>query len=335
MAQVGRLWHTSNTVRIPEGERLAQRLVDNSVADVVFFANSGGEANEAAVKIARRYHTAVGRPDRYRVITFEGAFHGRSLAMIAATGYPAYLDGFGTKVDGFDQVAFGDWDALDATITPQTAAIMIEPIQGEGGLHTISREGLQRLQHVCRENGLLLILDEIQSGVGRTGKFFAYEWSGIKPNIVTVAKGIGGGFPMGACLATWSAATGMTAGSHGTTFGGNPLAMAAGDAVLDILLADGFLAQIERKARQMRKNFEQLQHEFPDLIGEVRGSGLLQGFQTSIPVGDFVTALRNEGLIALAARENVVRFAPPLVVTGKQILNACYRIATACRKIRP
>lgn len=333
--QVGRLWHTSNTVRIPEGERLAQRLADNSVADVVFFANSGGEANEAAVKIARRHHASLGRPDRYRIITFEGAFHGRSLAMIAATGYPAYLEGFGPKVEGFDQVRFGDWEALATAITPQTAALMIEPIQGEGGLRTIPPEGLQRLQQICRENDLLLILDEVQSGVGRTGKFFAYEWSGIEPDIVTVAKGIGGGFPMGACLATRDAAAGMTAGSHGTTFGGNPLAMVTGNAVLDILLAGGFLAQVERKAGQLRKNLEQLQHEFPELIEQVRGSGLLQGFQASIPAREFVAALRNEGLIALAARDNVVRFAPPLVVTGKEILHACSRVATACRKLRP
>ncbi|MEJ5022909.1 aspartate aminotransferase family protein [Ochrobactrum vermis] len=333
-AQVGKLWHTSNTVRIPEGERLAQRMVDNSFAEVVFFANSGGEANEAAVKMARRFHTTFGRPDRYRIVTFEGAFHGRSLAMIAATGHPPYLDGFGPKVDGFDQVPFGDWAALEAVITPQTAAVMIEPIQGEGGLRVIPAEGLQRLRALCDERGLLLILDEVQSGVGRTGRFFAHEWSGITPDIATVAKGIGGGFPMGACLATRRAAVGMTLGSHGTTFGGNPLAMAAGNAVLDILLNDSFMERVERRGRELRGRLDELHRLYGDLIGEIRGEGLLQGFKAGIDAGQFVTALRNEGLIALAARDNVVRFAPPLIITGKEIINACTRIEAACKALR-
>lgn len=333
-AQAAKLWHTSNMFRIPEGERLAQRLVDTSFADVVFFANSGGEANEAAVKMARRYHACLGNPERYRVVTFEGAFHGRSLAMIAATGYPSYLEGFGPKVDGFDQVPFGDWDALDSTITPLTAAVMIEPIQGEGGLRTIPPESLQHLRRICTEHNLLLILDEVQSGIGRTGKFFAYEWSRVDPDIVTVAKGIGGGFPMGACLATRRAASGMTLGSHGTTFGGNPLAMAAGNAVLDIVLAEGFLSRVERKSRQLRTQLKKLHREFPSIIGEVRGSGLLQGFQTCISASDFVESLRREGLITLAARENVVRLAPPLIVTRKQISDACSRIAAVCRTLR-
>jgi len=220
--QAGKIWHTSNTVRIPEGERLAQRLVDSTFAEVIYFANSGGEANEAAVKMARRRHAVAGRPERYRIVTFEGAFHGRTLAMIAATGHPPYIEGFGPKVEGFDQVQLDDWDALEAVVTDQTAALMIEPIQGEGGLRVVKTETLERLRRMCDERGMLLILDEVQSGVGRTGRFFAHEWSGIVPDIVTVAKGIGGGFPMGACLATRHAAEGMTLGTHGTTFGGNP-----------------------------------------------------------------------------------------------------------------
>ena len=333
-AQIGKLWHTSNTVRIPGGKRLAQRLVDNSFAEVVFFANSGGEANEAAVKMARRFHATQGRPDRYRIVTFEGAFHGRSLAMIAATGYPPYLDGFGPKVDGFDQVPFGDWEALEAVISPQTAAVMIEPIQGEGGLRVIPADGLRRLRELCDEQGLLLIMDEVQSGVGRTGRFFAHEWSGITPDIATVAKGIGGGFPMGACLATRRASMGMTLGSHGSTFGGNPLAMAAGNAVLDILLTDAFLDRVERRGRELKRRLEELHREFGELIGEIRGEGLLQGFRAGIETAKFITALRNEGLIALTARDNVVRLAPPLIVTGKEILTACSRIEAACRTLR-
>lgn len=329
--QAGKIWHTSNTVRIPEGERLAQRLVDSTFAEVVYFANSGGEANEAAVKMARRRHAVAGRPERYRIVTFEGAFHGRTLAMIAATGHPPYIEGFGPKVEGFDQVQLDDWDALEAVVTDQTAALMIEPIQGEGGLRVVKTETLERLRRMCDERGMLLILDEVQSGVGRTGRFFAHEWSGIVPDIVTVAKGIGGGFPMGACLATRHAAEGMTLGTHGTTFGGNPLAMAVGNAVLDIVQDDAFLARVLNKAVLLRRQLKRAQRVYGRLVGELRGEGLLQGFcARGVEARDFVAALREQGLIALAARDNVVRFAPPLTVTAKEIADAGARLEAAC-----
>ena len=244
--QAAKLWHTSNLYMMPEGERLAQRLVDNTFADVVFFSNSGAEANEAAIKMARKFHASNGQPERFRIVTFEGAFHGRTLATIAAGGQQKYLEGFGPKVEGFDQVAFDDLDALKAAITPETAAIMIEPIQGEGGVRPVPARFLRALREICDKNGLLLILDEIQTGVGRTGKLFAHEWSEVTPDIMSIAKGIGGGFPMGACLATAEAAKGMTVGTHGTTFGGNPLAMAVGNAVLDVVLAPGFLDHVQR-----------------------------------------------------------------------------------------
>ena len=239
-AQAAKLWHTSNLYRIPDGERLAERLVANTFADVVFFSNSGAEALEASIKMARRYHHANGQPERFRIVTFEGAFHGRTLATIAAGGQKKYLEGFGPKVEGFDQVPFDDDKALEAAIGPETGALLIEPIQGEGGVRVVPNERLRKLRRLCDERGLLLLMDEVQTGIGRTGKLFAHEWSGIAPDIMAIAKGIGGGFPMGACLATREAAKGMTPGSHGTTFGGNPLAMAVGNAVLDVVLKPGF-----------------------------------------------------------------------------------------------
>lgn len=332
--QLGKLWHTSNLVRIPEGERLARRLTDACFADVVFFANSGGEANEAAIKMARRFHTAAGSPERYRVVTFDGAFHGRSLAMIAATGYRPYLDGFGPPVDGFDQVPLEDWSALDRAITPQTAALMLEPIQGEGGLRSVTPETLRRLRAICDAHGILLILDEIQSGVGRTGKFFAHEWSGIQPDIATVAKGIGGGFPMGACLATREAASGMSAGTHGTTFGGNPLAMSAGNAVLDIVLDDAFLARVGEMGQMLREGLNRILLDHDDLVAGVRGTGLLQGLQMRAETATFVDLLRSQYLLAVPARDNVVRFAPPLTVQPGEITQAIRRIAMAADLLR-
>ena len=256
--QAAKLWHTSNLYMMPEGERLAQRLVDNTFADVVFFSNSGAEANEAAIKMARKFHASNGQPERFRIVTFEGAFHGRTLATIAAGGQQKYLEGFGPKVEGFDQVDFDDLDALKAAITPETAAIMIEPIQGEGGVRPVPARFLRALREICDKNGLLLILDEIQTGVGRTGKLFAHEWSEVTPDIMSIAKGIGGGFPMGACLATAEAAKGMTVGTHGTTFGGNPLAMAVGNAVLDVVLAPGFLDHVQRVGLFLKQRLAQL-----------------------------------------------------------------------------
>ena len=278
--QAAKVWHTSNLFQIPEGERLAKRLVENTFADVVFFSNSGAEANEAAIKMARKHHAANGHPERFRIVTFEGAFHGRTLATIAAGGQAKYLEGFGPKVEGFDQVPVEDIEALKAVIGPETAALMIEPIQGEGGVRTVSNAFLRELRSLCDKHGLLLIFDEIQTGVGRTGKLFAYEWTGVTPDIMSVAKGIGGGFPMGACLATSEAARGMTVGTHGTTFGGNPLAMAVGNAVLDVILEPGFLKEVERKGLLLKQRLAELKDRHPSVIADVRGQGLMMGLRT-------------------------------------------------------
>jgi acetylornithine/N-succinyldiaminopimelate aminotransferase len=265
-AQAQRIWHTSNLYTMPDGEKLARRLCEATFAERVFFTNSGAEANECAIKMARKYHAAKGHPERYRIITFEGAFHGRTLATIAAGGQQKYIDGFGPKVDGFDQVPFDDEAALKVAIGRETAALMIEPIQGEGGLRSVPMRVLKRLRELCDEHGLMLVFDEIQTGVGRTGKFFAYELNGVAPDIMSIAKGIGGGFPMGACLATEEAASGMTLGTHGTTFGGNPLAMAVGNAVLDVVLADGFLDHVQKTALRLRQSLAQLKYQHPQVI---------------------------------------------------------------------
>ena len=328
--QAGKLWHTSNLYRIPEGERLAQRLVDNTFADVVFFSNSGAEANEAAIKMARKYHAVSGHPERFRIITFEGAFHGRTLATIAAGGQQKYLEGFGPKVEGFDQVPFDDLKALEAAITPETAAIMIEPIQGEGGIRPVPNAFLRSLREICEDKGLLLIFDEIQTGVGRTGKLFAYEWTGIAPDIMSVAKGIGGGFPMGACLATAEVAKGMTVGTHGTTFGGNPLAMAVGNAVLDVVLEPGFLQSVERMGLLLKQRLAELKDRHPAVIAEIRGQGLMMGIRTQVPNTDFIAAARDQHLILIGAGDNVARLLPPLIVTEAEIGEAVNRLDAAC-----
>jgi acetylornithine/N-succinyldiaminopimelate aminotransferase len=328
--QAGKLWHTSNLYQIPEGERLAQRLVDHTFADVVFFSNSGAEANEAAIKMARKYHAVNGHPERFRIVTFEGAFHGRTLATIAAGGQKKYLEGFGPKVEGFDQVPFDDMEALKMVIAPETAAIMIEPIQGEGGIRTVSNAFLRGLRELCDEKGLLLIFDEIQTGVGRTGKLFAYEWTGIAPDIMSVAKGIGGGFPMGACLATAEAAKGMTVGTHGTTFGGNPLAMAVGNAVLDVVLAPGFLEQVERTGLFLKQRLAELKDRHPAIVAEIRGHGLMMGIRTHVPNTDLIAAARNQRLILIGAGDNVARLLPPLIVSEAEIGEAVNRLDAAC-----
>jgi len=324
--QAGKLWHTSNLVRIPEGERLAQRLVDATFADSVFFTNSGAEALECAIKMARRYHFAKGQPERFHIVTFEGAFHGRTLATIAAGGQKKYLEGFGPKVQGFDQVALGDWEALEAVVGPQTGAILVEPIQGEGGIRTVAPEVLRRLRKFCDERGLLLVLDEVQSGVGRTGKFFAHEWSGITPDIMAVAKGIGGGFPMGACLATAEAASGMTVGVHGTTFGGNPLAMAVGNAVLDVVLAPGFLEEVARTGLLLKQRLAALKDRHPGIITEVRGEGLMLGLKLGVPNTEFVDEARANRLIVIGAGDNVVRLLPPLIIGEAEVSEALERL---------
>ncbi len=328
--QASKLWHTSNLFQIPEGERLAQRLVENTFADVVFFSNSGAEANEAAVKMARKYHHAGGRPERFRIITFEGAFHGRTLATIAAGGQAKYLEGFGPKVEGFDQVPLNDLEALKAAIGPETAALMIEPIQGEGGIRLVDNAFLKELRALCDRHGLLLIFDEIQTGVGRTGKLFAYEWTGVTPDIMSVAKGIGGGFPLGACLATAEAARGMTVGTHGTTFGGNPLAMAVGNAVLDVILAPGFLKDVERKGLLLKQRMAELKDRHPAAIAEVRGLGLMMGLRTAVPNTGFIAAARDQKIILIGAGDNVARLLPPLIISDADISEAFDRLDAAC-----
>lgn len=330
--QVEKVWHLSNLFENPLQETLAARLCDASFADKVFFANSGAEAVECAIKTARRYHYVNGNPRRYRIITFEGAFHGRTLATLAAGGQEKYLEGFGPKAQGFDQVPFGDEAALRAAIGEETAAILIEPVQGEGGVRFVPSHMLQVLRQLCDEHGLMLIFDEVQCGIGRTGKLFAYEWSGITPDIMAVAKGIGGGFPLGACLATKEAANGMSAGSHGSTFGGNPLAMAAGNGVLDIVLADGFLEHVTLMANELKQGLVGMIAIYPNLVDDVRGQGLLTGLHCVIPNGDIITALRDEKLLTVGAGDNVVRFVPPLNIKAEEIRDALKRVEKAlCR----
>ncbi len=328
--QAQKLWHTSNLYQIPEGERLAQRLVDASFADLAFFTNSGAEALEFAVKTARKYHASEGHPERFHVITFEGAFHGRTIAMIAAGGNPKYIEGFGPKAAGFDQVPFGDIEAVKAAITDATAAILIEPIQGEGGIKVADPAFLRALRQLCDERGLLLVYDEVQTGVGRTGKFFAYELTGVQPDILSFAKGIGGGFPLGGCLATARAAKGMVAGTHGTTYGGNPLAMAVGNAVLDIVLAPGFLEEVARKGLRLRQRLAELRDRHPDIIAGIRGEGLMMGVQTKIPVAEFVGAARDAHLLLIPAAENVARLLPPLTVSEDELAEGVRRMEQAC-----
>jgi acetylornithine/N-succinyldiaminopimelate aminotransferase len=331
--QAGRLWHVSNLYRIPEAERLAARLCAATFADLVFFCNSGAEAIEGAIKIARKYHAVGGRPDRYRIITFEGAFHGRTLATLAAGGQKKYLDGFGPPVEGFDQVPFGDLDAVKRALSPETAAILIEPVQGEGGVRTPPAGFLRSLRELCDAHGLLLVLDEVQTGIGRTGTLFAHERAGIVPDVMGIAKGLGGGFPVGAVLATAEAGKGMTAGTHGSTFGGNPLAMAVGNAVLDVVLAPGFLAEVRRKALLFKQRLAAITDRHPGVIREVRGEGLLIGLAAAVPNDKLVAALRAEKLLAVAAGDNVVRLLPPLIVAETEIAEAIERIERAAVRI--
>ena len=331
--QAQRIWHTSNLYSMPDGEKLARRLCEATFAERVFFTNSGAEANECAIKMARKYHAAQGHPERYRIVTFEGAFHGRTLATIAAGGQQKYIDGFGPKVDGFDQVPFDDEKALRAAITPETAALMIEPIQGEGGLRSVPMRFLKLLRELCDEHGLLLIFDEIQTGVGRTGKFFAYEHNGVAPDIMAIAKGIGGGFPMGACLATEAAAAGMVLGTHGTTFGGNPLAMAVGNAVLDVILEPGFIERVAQVSLRLKQSLAELKDKHPDVIEEIRGQGLMLGLKLRTPNTDFVAEARAVGLLVVAAGDNVVRLLPPLIIGDAEVSEALARLDKAASAV--
>jgi acetylornithine/N-succinyldiaminopimelate aminotransferase len=317
--QVKRLWHTSNLFRIPGQERLAQRLVENTFADTVFFGNSGAEACELAIKVARKYQSETGHPERYRVIGCDGSFHGRTFATLAAAGNEAYLKGFGPAMDGFDHVAFGNLNEMRAAIGKETAAIMVEPIQGEGGVRAAPEGYLRGLREIADEFGLLLVYDEVQCGMGRTGKLFAHEWENAPPDIMAIAKALGNGFPVGACLATERAAVGMVAGTHGSTFGGNPLAMAAGNAVLDVMLEPGFLARVGAIAERLRTRLATLVRSYPKLFAGLRGSGLLLGIRCVVPAADFAAKLRQHGLLTLTAGENVLRILPPLIVGEREI----------------
>jgi acetylornithine/N-succinyldiaminopimelate aminotransferase len=328
--QAEKLWHVSNLYEIPEDERAAERLCQASFADVVFFCNSGAEAAECAIKTARKYQAANGRPERYRIVTFEGAFHGRTLATLAAGGQKKYLDGFGPVVDGFDQVAFGDLAAAKRAVGEHTAAIMIEPVMGEGGVRVVEPSFLRALRELCDQNGLLLIFDEVQSGMGRTGELFAYQRSGVVPDVMPLAKALGGGFPVGACLATAEAAQGMTAGTHGSTFGGNPLAMSAVNATLDVMLAPGFFDQVKRVSLLFKQRLAEIKDRYPSVIAEVRGEGLLVGLRALVPAGQLVDALRAEKMLTVAAGDNVVRLLPPLIVSEAEIAEGVARLDRAC-----
>ena len=322
--QARKLWHVSNIYRIPDQEKLAERLVADTFADTVFFGNSGAEAVECGIKMIRKYHDATGNPGKYRIICATNAFHGRTLTTIFAAGQDKLVDGFGPPVPGFDHVPFGNLNELRAAITPETGGILIEPVQGEGGIVPASDEYLQGLRAVAEEFGLLLMYDEIQCGMGRTGKLFAYQWSGAAPDIMAVAKGIGGGFPVGACLANEKAAVGMVAGSHGSTYGGNPLAMAVANGVLDVMLEKGFLARVNKIAHVLHEALEKLVGEFPKIFVEVRGRGLMAGLRCAEGVvnADMVAALRTAGLLTAGAGANVVRFVPPLIITEEHVAEA-------------
>jgi len=331
--QAHKLWHVSNLYEIPEAERVAARLCAASFADVAFFCNSGAEAVEGAIKTARKYHAVNGHADRYRIVTFEGAFHGRTLATLAAGGQKKYLEGFGPVVDGFDQVPFADLEAVKSAIGTATAAIMIEPLMGEGGVRTVEPSFLRALRELCDRDGLLLIFDEVQSGMGRTGELFAYQRTGVAPDIMALAKALGGGFPVGAVLATSEAAKGMTPGTHGSTFGGNPLAMSAANATLDIMLAPGFFDHVKRIGILFKQRLAEIKDRYPSVIAEVRGEGLLVGLRAVVPAGELVNALRAEKMLAVAAGDNVVRLLPPLIISEQEVAEGVERLDRACARL--
>ncbi|WP_170443475.1 aspartate aminotransferase family protein [Ruegeria arenilitoris] len=332
--QAHALWHVSNLYQIPQQQALADKLVDLTFADTVFFTNSGTESCELAVKMARKYFYDQGQPERVEIITFDGSFHGRSSAGIAAAGSEKMTKGFGPLLPGFVHVAFGDLDGVTNAISDKTAAIMIEPIQGEGGIRPVPDVELKALRQICDDNGLLLILDEVQCGVGRTGKLFAHEWAGITPDIMMVAKGIGGGFPLGAVLATEAAASGMTAGTHGSTYGGNPLGCAVGCAVLDHVATPAFLDGVNRKAGLLRQKLEGLVADHPDVFEEVRGSGLMLGLKCKAPNTDVVAAGYENEVITVPAADNVIRLLPPLTLTEDDIAQAQIRLEKAARQVQ-
>jgi len=322
--QASKLWHCSNIYTIPGQEKLAKRLVDLTFADSVFFANSGAEAVECGIKMIRHYQHSTGHPEKYRILCTNNAFHGRTLTTIFAGGQPKHTEGFGPAVDGFDHVAFGNLNEMRAAVNEKTAGILVEPIQGEGGYSAAPEGYLKGLRAICDEFGLLLMYDEVQTGNGRTGKLYAYEVYDAAPDIMATAKGLGGGFPMGACLATAKAATGMVAGTHGSTFGGNPLAMAVGNAVLDVLTAPGFLDKVAAVGKHFHAKLKELQNKHPRVFTEVRGFALMAGLRCAenIPSGDMVVKLREAGLLTIGAGQNVVRLAPPLIIEASHVAEA-------------
>lgn len=328
--QAAKIWHTSNIYQMPGQTKLAERLIAHSFADTVFFCNSGTEATELAIKMARKFHYVNGAPERVEIITFEGAFHGRTLAALAAGGQEKYLEGFGPKAAGFVQLPFGDHQALETAIGPNTAAIYIEPVQGEGGIRPVPHQCLRGLRALCDKHGILLMFDEIQCGIGRTGKLFAHEWAGITPDIMAVAKGIGGGFPLGAVLATENAAKGMVAGTHGSTFGGNPLATAVGNAVLDVVLGEGFLDNVLRQSINLKQKLERLKDQHPTIVEDIRGSGLMMGIKCKVPNTALQKAALDEKLLIIGAGDNVVRLLPPLIVTDADVTEAVNKLERAC-----
>jgi acetylornithine/N-succinyldiaminopimelate aminotransferase len=335
--QAAKVMHTSNLYRIPQAEKLAQRLVETSFADSVFFCNSGAEANEGLIKAVRKYNAEEGHPERFGMICFEGAFHGRTMATLAATGNEKYLAGFGPPVQGFRHVPFGNMNAVRDAIDGSIGGILVEPIQGEGGVRPASLDFLRQLRAACDEYGILLALDEVQTGMGRSGKLWAHQWAGIEPDVMSSAKGIGGGFPLGAILAKEKVAKHLKAGTHGSTYGGNPLACAAGNAVLDVILAPGFLDQVDRVARHLWKGFLGLADRHPKVIEGVQGAGLLLGLKLRAEVsnGEMQGAAANEGLLTVAAGMNVLRVAPPLIITEAEADEAIRLLDRACLRMTP
>jgi acetylornithine/N-succinyldiaminopimelate aminotransferase len=330
--QAKKVIHVSNLYRIPEGERLADKLCALSFADTVFFANSGAEAMEGVIKMVRKYQSANGHPERYRIITFDGCFHGRTLATLAAAKNKKHLDGFGPPMDGFDQVPM-DIDAVKRAITPETAGILIEPVQGEGGVRPVLPQFAKALRQICDERGLLLAFDEVQTGIGRLGEMFGYQKLGVTPDVIGLAKGLGAGFPIGAVLATAEAAKGITPGTHGSTFGGNPLACAAGNAVIDEVSKPGFLDHAKKIALLFRQRLAEIKDRHPAVIAEVRGEGLLIGLKCVVPSGDLIDAMRAEKLLSVAAGDNVARLVPPLIVSEAEVGEAIARLDRACTAV--
>jgi acetylornithine/N-succinyldiaminopimelate aminotransferase len=331
-SQADTLWHCSNMYRMEGLERLADRFVERSFADKVFFCNSGTEAVECGLKMLRKYHDATGNPQRYRVITMEGGFHGRTLACISAGGNDIARKGYEPLVDGFDRVPFNNLEAVKAAIGPQTAAILVEPVQGEGGIHVATKEFLQGVRKLADQHGLLLYLDEVQCGLGRTGAWFAHEHYGITPDIMSVAKGIGNGFPLGACFATEKAAQGMVPGSHGSTYGSNPLAMAVGNAVMDVMSESGFLEQVNKVAMTLKTGLQSLQQSFPQILREVRGMGLMLGVQLGVPAMEMVERLRSRKLLVTAAEGDVLRIVPPLIIEETHVQEALAVMSGVCKE---